>query len=135
LQTEKFGPFIAWQAAQEGDFIIAADEMDKVTCIDLDSLNRTTAENRLLAVILKAFPSDYFSNRIVTHTVPLSSKTGVEIWLAIYDTETQKEVIVDLREEYASIDTIDFDGENILVKASKTTVSRRFYTCSEWMMK
>jgi len=119
VETEKFGPFVAWQAAQEGDFIIAADETDTVTCIDLDSLNSTTAENRLLAVILKAFPSDYFSDRIVTHTVPLSSKIGVERWLAIYDIENQEEVTVDLREEYASIDAIDFDGEDILVKASK----------------
>ena len=120
VETEELGPFEFYRTTREGNFIITPEDMDTVTYLDLGSLDSTTVEDRTLALILKAFPADCFSNKIVTHLVPLSSKLNVERWLEIYNTETRKGVLVDLREEYTSINTIDFDGGNILVKAVKS---------------
>jgi hypothetical protein len=121
VETEELGPFESNRTTREGNFIlIAFEDMDTVTYLDLGSLDSTTVEDRTLALILKAFPADCFSNKIVTHPVSLSSKLNVERWLEIYNTETRKRVTVDLKEEYTSINTIDFDGVNILVKAVKS---------------
>ncbi len=56
---------------------------------------------------------------VMTHTVPLSSKAGVERWLAIQDMETAKGVLVDFQEEYVNLHAIDSRDEMLLVEAGR----------------
>jgi hypothetical protein len=118
-ETEEYGPFEAVRISREDSFIIAADETDTVTWLDQDTLESTKTENEGLSLALKAFTGDYFDNRIMTHTVPLSSKLGVERWLAIQDMNTTKGVLVDFQEEYVNINAIDLRDEMLLVEAGR----------------
>jgi hypothetical protein len=118
-ETEEYGPFEAVRISREGSFIIAADETDTVTWLNSDTLNSTKMENEGLLLALKASIGDYFDNRIMTHTVPLSSKMGVERWLAIQDMVTAKGVLVDFQEEYVNINAIDSRDDMLLVEAGR----------------
>ena len=118
-ETEEYGPFEAVRISREGIFIIAADETDTVTWLDPNTLDSTKIENEGLSLALKASIDNYFDNRIMTYTVPLSSKLGVERWLAIQDMDTAKGVLVDLQEEYVNINAVDSRDEMLLVEAGK----------------
>ena len=118
-ETEEYGPFEAVRISREGSFIIAADETDTVTWLDPDTLDSTKIENEGLSLALKASIGDYFDNRIMTHTVPLSSKLDIERWLAIRDMNTDKGVLVDFQEEYVNIDAVDSRDKMLLVEAGK----------------
>jgi hypothetical protein len=118
-ETGEYGPFEAVRISREGSFIITADETDMVTWLDSDTLDITRIENEGLSLALKASIGDYFDSEIMTHTVPLSSKLGVERWLAIQNMNTTKGVLVDFQEEYVNIDAIDSRDEMLQIEAGR----------------
>ena len=118
-ETEEYGPFEAVRISREGSFIIAADETEMVAWLDSDAFDSTKIENEGLSLALKASIGDYFDNNIMTHTASLSSKLGVERWLAIQDMDTAKGVLVDFQEEYVNLDAIDAQDGMLLVEAGR----------------
>jgi len=118
-ETKEYGPFEAVRISREGSFIVAVDETDTVTWLDPDTFESTKIENEGFSLALKASIGDCFDNMVMTHTVPLSSKAGVERWLAIQDMETAKGVLVDFQEEYVNLHAIDSRDEMLLVEAGR----------------
>lgn len=121
IETEEYGPFKAVRTSREGSFIFAADTTDTVTRLDPDTFDITKIENEGLSLTLKASIGDYLDNAIMTHTtsLSLSSRLGIERWMAIQDMNTAKIVLVDFHEEYVTIDAIDSQDEMLLVKAGR----------------
>lgn len=117
--SNKYGPFLALEFENDGSYFLAADDTNHVTRVNPGSGLSTATENKKLAMLLKADLTEYLKNNIITYDVTVSSTWNVKRQLAIYNTKTEKEVTVDLKENYQAIDTLDIDGENVLVKAVK----------------
>src|SRR4030042_807203 len=107
------GIFKAWGESREGKYLIGVGGKYSIHFIDKATLKTTEVMDDSLVSILRGIQADCVSDKAVLYSVPQSSILG------IYDIQTENEVIFDLKEDYVSIDGIDFDGDSILVKAVK----------------
>jgi len=82
--------------------------------------SRSVVDSDLADIMRNHYSANYYDNGIIVYTIPVPEKSGSERGVVIYNTSTHEETIVDFQEEYASIDTIDFDGENMLIKATES---------------
>ena len=122
VETEKFGPFEKIRRLKLGGNFIALEDVNsnKVTYIDVAAMtSRSVVDSDLADIMRNHYSADYYDNGLVVYTIPVPEKSGSERGVVIYNTSTHEEIRVDFQEEYASIDTIDFNGENILIKATK----------------
>lgn len=121
VEIEKFGPFEVIRRLNPEGNLIALENGDNVTYVDVLSLtSRSVVDSDLADIIRNHYSADYYDSGLVVYTIPVPEKSGSGKGVVIYNTSTRKEVTVDLREEYASIDAMDFDGENILIKATES---------------
>lgn len=74
----------------------------------------------LADIIRNQYSADYCDSGLVVYTILVPEKPGSERAVVIYNTSTHKEIMVDFQEEYASIDIIDMNGENLLIKAVRS---------------
>jgi len=120
VESKKFGPFEVTHRLDSKGNCIALENGDNVTYVDVLSLTSRSVVDSDLADIMRNHSADYYDNGVVVYTIPVTEKSGSERGVVVYNTSTYEEIRVDFQEEYASIDTVDFDGENILIEATKS---------------
>ncbi|MBN2239725.1 MAG: hypothetical protein JW712_08120 [Dehalococcoidales bacterium] len=114
-----WGTFTNLLFERDGKYVLATDDTEYVTTISLEDPGSSVIWNKNLAMLLRAVWDTCLIDDVITYEVGLSSQLGVERWLSVRDVETGQEVLVDLKENYNNVDTIDVDGDRILVKAIK----------------